>query len=124
MNREQRRAFVKKAQKRGMTKKDASNLLRIADTSGNVHNPPQEINTGDKVTLKVPDIMAKKNYGIMNPAYREFVEQSESVVYTAVREGTKLIHLKEAPRWLFWCGDLSVVEAESGNSPSQEEIHE
>ena len=47
----------------------------------------------------------------MNPAYKEFIEKSEGIVFTAVQEGTKLVHLEEEPRWLFWCGDLNVVEA-------------
>ena len=111
MNREQKRAFVKNAHKKGMSKKQAENLLKITDTAGNTYTPPQPVNTGDKVTLKVDVLTSKKNYDIMNPAYKEFVEKSEGIVFTAVQEGTKLIHLEEEPRWLFWCGDLNVVEA-------------
>lgn len=111
MNREQKRAFVKNAHKKGMSKKQAENLLKITDTAGNTYTLPQPVNTGDKVTLKVDVLTSKKNYDIMNPAYKEFVEKSEGIVFTAVQEGTKLVHLEEEPRWLFWCGDLNVVEA-------------
>lgn len=121
MNREQKRAFVKNAHKKGMPKKQAENLLKIADTTGNTYTPSQPVNTGDKVTLKVDVLKSKKNYDIMNPAYKELVEKSEGIVYTAVQEGTKLIHLKEEPKWLFWCGDLNVVEAATEDSPADTE---
>lgn len=110
MNREQRRNFVKKAKKNGMLRADAEKFLKIADTNGNHYTPAKEIHTGDKVVLRVAELKAKKNYGIMNPEYRAFIEQSEGVVYTAVRERAELIHMKEQPRWLFWCGDMDVVE--------------
>lgn len=117
MNREQRRNFVKKAHKRGMSKSQAEKLLKIADTEGNTYTASQEVNTGDKVKLKVDVLKSKKNYDIMNPMYKEFVEKSEGVVYTAVRESKVLLHLEEEPRWLFWCGDLEVAEA----APSEPE---
>lgn len=110
MNREQRRNFVKKAKKNGMLRADAEKFLKIADTNGNHYTPAKEIHTGDKVVLRVAELKAKKNYGIMNPEYRAFIEQSEGVVYTAVRERAELIHMEEQPRWLFWCGDMDVVE--------------
>lgn len=110
MNREQKREFVKKAHKKGMSKNQAEKFIKIADTAGNTYTPEQKVCTGDKVTLNVEALKSKKNYGIMNPSYKEFVEQSEGVVYTAVQEGNKLIHLEECPKWLFWCGDLNVIE--------------
>ena len=61
MNREQKRTFVKNAHKKGMSKKQAENLLKITDTAGNTYTPPQPVNTGDKVTLKVDVLMSKKN---------------------------------------------------------------
>lgn len=110
MNREQRRNFVRKAKKNGMSRVDAEKFLKIADTNGNHYTPAKEIHTGDKVVLRVAELKAKKNYGIMNPEYRAFIEESEGVIYTAVRERAELIHMEEQPRWLFWCGDMDVVE--------------
>lgn len=124
MNREQKRAFVENAQKKEIPKKQAENLLKIADATGNTYTPLQAVNTGDRVTLKVDALKSKKNYDIMNPAYKDFVEKSEGVVYTAVRGGTELIHLEEAPKWLFWCGDLDVIEAAAEDLPVTEKESE
>lgn len=110
MNREQKRNFVKKARKHGIFKENAEKFVKIADQSGNHYTPMQEIHTGDKVVLRVDELKAKKNYSLMNPEYRTFVENSDGVIYTAVRERAELIHMEEQPRWLFWCGDMDVVE--------------
>ncbi len=115
MNRQQRRKFVKNARKDGLSKESAEKFLKIAETKREDITPAQEINTGDKVMLDTAALKAKKNFSIMNPAYREFVEQSEGAVYTAICERPELIHLAEEPRWLFWCGDLTVVEPALGS---------
>ncbi len=109
MNREQRRRFVKNAGKQGMSKENAQKFLSIADNLNESHTPRQEIHTGDIVILKTEELKARKNYGIMNPKYREFIERSDGVRYTAVLEREELIHLEEEPKWLFWCGDMDVV---------------
>lgn len=121
MNREQKRNFVKKARKHGMSKENAEKFVKIADQNGNHYTPMQEIHTGDKVVLRVDELKAKKNYSLMNPEYRTFVENSDGVIYTAVCERAELIHMEEQPRWLFWCGDMDIVEhveseEESGKS--------
>ena len=122
MNREQKRNFVKNAKKNGMSRSNAEKFAEIMDTKGNRYTPAQEIHTGDKVMLKVAELKAKKNFVIMNPAYRTFVENSEGVVYTAVCERAELIHLEEQPRWLFWCGDMDVVEPKTVEEGTGEDV--
>ena len=65
---------------------------------------------GAKVRLDVEKIKAGKNYVRMNPEYKEFVESSEGVTFTAHVEEGCFVSLKENPKWLFWSGDLSRVE--------------
>ena len=120
MNREQKRAFVKNAHRKGMSKKQAENFLRIADSTDTSHTPSQIVKTGDKVMLNVEALKSKKNYDIMNPEYRKFVEASEGIEFTAVQEGNKLIHLEEEPKWLFWCGDMTVVSSADTDNQSRE----
>lgn len=123
MNREQKRNLVKKARKNGMSRENAEKFVKIVDQSGNRCTPMQEIHTGDKVVLRVDALKAKKNYSMMNPAYRAFVENAESVVYTAVCERAELIHMEEQPRWLFWCGDMDIVEhAESEEASGESDL--
>ena len=110
MNREQKRNLVKKVRKNGMSRKNAEKFAEIVNQKGNHYTPMQEVHTGDKVILKVDALKEKKNYGLMNPDYRSFVENSKGVVYTAVCERAELIHMEEQPRWLFWCGDMDIVE--------------
>ena len=45
----------------------------------------------------------------MADAYKEFVDASEGVVFTAHVERENMISLVEEPKWLFWSGDLEKV---------------
>ena len=45
----------------------------------------------------------------MADAYKEFVDASEDVVFTAHVERENMISLVEEPKWLFWSGDLEKV---------------
>lgn len=122
MNREERRNFTKRMRKNGMPKGNAEKFVKIVDAVDR-YTPRKEIHTGDRVTLNVSALKGKKNYGIMNPEYRNFVEKSDGVVYTAVCEREELIHMEEQPRWLFWCGDMDVVEP-ANNEPAKVQSEE
>ena len=101
MNREQRRALAKRAQKNGMSKE----LAEIASGAGE-HTKPQAFDEGDKIRLNVEAIKARKNYERMSPMYKEFVEAAGDTVFTAHVERANMISLAEEPKWLFWSGDL------------------
>lgn len=104
MNREQKRALVKKAKKDGMSKDKAKTFAEIMDTGS--HTKPIEIHNGDMVRINIDAVKARKNYEIMNPKYKEFIDASQGKVFTAHVERDVLVSLEEAPEWLFWCGDL------------------
>lgn len=106
MNREQKRAFVKRAKKQGVKESDAKTYADIISEGVGKNTPEQEINEGDKILLNLDAIMSRKNYNKMNKEYRDFVESNSGTVFTAHIEHKKLISLTENPRWLFWSGDL------------------
>lgn len=112
MNREQRRALVKRAQKDGMDKQLAKIYAEIASGTGE-HTVAQEFAEGDKVQLNVEAIKARKNYERMSPLYKEFVESVGDTVFTAHIEHKNTISLVEEPKWLFWSGDL--IKVAEGN---------
>lgn len=111
MNREQKRALAKRAQKHGMSKELAKTYAEITSGTGE-HTNPQTFEEGDRIRLNVKAIKARKNYERMSPMYKEFVETAGNTVYTAHIERTNLISLTEEPKWLFWSGDLVKVADE------------
>lgn len=114
MNREQRRAFVRKAKRVGVDERVATTTLDIFTNGVGTFSPANpDIKTGDVVQIDMTKVTARKNYDKMAPAYKEFVMSSEGKLFHAVDEGHNTIHLEEAPKWLFWSGDLIRVEQES-----------
>ena len=112
MNREQKRAFVKKAKKRGTSEKAAKAYAEIISGGSGTPTPPQNIQEGEKIRLDIDKIKARQNYEIMNEEYKKFVNENAETIFTAHVEKPTLISLQEEPRWLFWCGDLIKVEEE------------
>jgi hypothetical protein len=120
MNRDQKRKLVKKAQKDGMKKELAKTYAEIVSGTGE-HTKPQSFLEGDKVTLNIEAVKARKNYERMSPKYKEFVEASEGVVFTVhiERTGSNIVSFAEEPKWLFWSGDLLRITEEE----TEEEKH-
>ena len=112
MNREQKRAFVKKAQKKGVDKNAAKAYAEIISNGGGTPNPPQEIIEGEKIKLDLDKIKNRRNYAQMSEKYKEFVNANSDTIFTAHVERPSLISLAEEPKWLFWSGDLIKVEQE------------
>ena len=108
MNRNQRRNMVKTAIKNGVKKEHAKAYAEISKGTG-FHTPAKHFQIGDKVKLDIDVIKARKNYNVMNPKYKEFVESSKGMVLTVQKENSNLICLEEEPKWLFWSGDLITV---------------
>ena len=112
MNREQRRKMVKIATKNGVSKEHAKAYAVISQGTG-AHTDAKPFEEDDKLMLDITAIKSRKNYAVMNPKYKEFVESSEGKIFTAHKENDNLISLKEDSRWLFWSGDLiKVVDTE------------
>lgn len=108
MNREQKRDFIKKARQRGVDEKYAKAYIQAQDSLD--ADAKLNISDGDKVIIDIEKIKALKDYEIMNSEYKEFIESSYGVVFTAKVEKGRFVSLEENPRWLFWAGNLIVVE--------------
>lgn len=113
MNRQQRRAFVKKAQSKGISKNVAEAYIAIKEAGLDKLSLPKQFQEGDRVKLDVEKIKGYKDYEKMNPKYKEFVESNADTVFTAHPERETLVSLKEQPEWLFWSGNLIKVKVET-----------
>ena len=116
MNREQKRSLTRKLKSNGASEETAKNYVEVAQKLDAIknnwageHTPPQSIQEGDLVRLNLDAIQKRQNYDKMSPRYKQFVEESNGVVFTAHVEHTNMISMQEAPQWLFWSGDLTVV---------------
>lgn len=121
MNRKERRDFVKKARRQGISKNTAEAYIAIKEAGLDKPSLPKKFQEGDKVLLDIEKIKARKNYDRMSENYKAFVESNEGVVFTAHVERDNLISMKEAPAWLFWSGDLIKVETEVTDASEAEE---
>lgn len=115
MNREQKRAFVKKAQKKGVSKKTAEAYAEIMDMGDGKVIEPQDIQEGEKVKLNSEIIKARRNYENMSDKYKSFIEANADKVFTAHLERPTLISFVEEPSWLFYSGDLIKVEGDDNS---------
>lgn len=120
MNRQQKRAFIKKAQGKGISKNVAEAYLAIKEAGLDNVSLPKQFQEGDKVKLDVEKIKRRKDYEKMNPRYREFVESNADTVFTVHLERETLISLVEQPEWLFWSGSLVKVEGRTDAEESEE----
>ena len=120
MNRQQTRKLRKDARKKGIDEAVTELYISMKKKGMETPSPPQEIQTGDTVMIDVERVTSRRNYARMAPAYREFVEASDGKVFTALREQGNLISLQEEPKWLFWSGDLNVIQpfTQEGGEPS------
>lgn len=117
MNREDRRIIEKRARRKGMSKSEAksyaktvSNADEIRKNGSGIVSPAKKFEDGDKVTLNIGRIQARKNYELMSDAYKDFVTSNEGTVFTAHVEKENVIQLEENTQWLFWSGDLDLAE--------------
>lgn len=120
MNRAQRRDFLRKAQKQGIKKSTAQAFISAREMGFSKPSPPKKFSEGDKITLDIESIKARKNWDKMSDAYKSFVQESAGVVFTAHVERENLISLAERPAWLFWSGDLIAAEPTEAEVPGEE----
>lgn len=109
MNREQRRADVKKHKKHGYTQKEAEKITAVND----LLSRPRRYAAGDKVCLRYEKLVKQPDYATLRAEYREFVENHKTAVLTVEippeYEHRCLVTLAEdthEPKWLWWEGDL------------------
>lgn len=118
MNRAQRREFTKKAKERGISDEYIQAYLAMQEVNWDARS---DIYEGAKVFLDVKKITSGKNYHLMVPEYKQFVESSEGVPYTAhIEKAGCLISMVENPKWLFWSGDLKLIKPEEAQCEQKE----
>ncbi len=110
MNRANRRKFVMEMRKQGISKNVAEAYLAIKEQG--LDKPRKPLRDGDKVMLNVEQIMRRKDYEKMNLGFKDIVESSADVVFTAHVEENNLVSFEEQPEWLFWDGDVVSLEGE------------
>ena len=121
MNREQKRNFVKLAKKRGINEQFAKAYIAMKEDEENgdkvfkFSSKRQAVNDGDKVFINVDKIKSTKYFEKMLPEYKEFIEQSSRVMYTAKVEKEHFVSLQENPKWLFWVEDLIIPGKSESN---------
>lgn len=112
--------MVKIATKNGVSKEHAKAYAVISQGTG-AHTEAKHFEEDDKLMLDITAIKNRKNYPVMNPKYKAFVESSEGKIFTAHKENTNMISLKEEPQWLFWSGDLiKVIDTEEVSEDARE----
>lgn len=116
MNRHERRSLEKRVRRGGASEQEAKAYVKTISNADAIRiggvgtpSPPKKFEEGEKVRLNIERIKARKNYDKMADAYKEFVDASEDVVFTAHVERENMISLVEEPKWLFWSGDLEKV---------------
>lgn len=119
VNRQQRRAFIKKAKSKGISKNAAEAYIAIKEAGLDKLSLPKQFQEGDKVKLDVEKIKRRKDYDKMNPKYKEFVESNVDTIFTAHLERETLISLKEQPEWLFWSGSLIKVKKDTDGEQTE-----
>lgn len=124
MNREQKRNYIKIAKKKGigeeyarayiaLKESEESDMVISSEDIKNIIFDRKAIKDGDKVLINVDKITSNKNYSKMLEEYREFIENSNGVIYTAKVEKEHFVSLEENPKWLFFAEDLIVHEKSS-----------
>jgi hypothetical protein len=77
------------------------------------------ISAGSKVRLKYDQIVSRKDWETLNKKYKDFVETNKDIEFTVkidenVHDMYKLVSLEEdttEPKFLFWVGDLILIDA-------------
>lgn len=110
MNREQRRKFEKQLRKHSIDMGTFEQLRRIDQLESS-----SQIQTGQSVRINTQQIKKNVAWKAMNPAYRQFVQDSKDKIFTAERlagQYAGMISLAEdttEPKWVFHTIDLIPV---------------
>ena len=120
-NRAQRRKAEKVLKTGKKSKEELNQMINVLnamsafDTS-NLPKFKECLEEGDRVLLNVEKIRSHPDWNDYDPAYREFVESNEGVVFTVEydenkRDKPNVVQLREdtsRQKWLFWDGSLLV----------------
>lgn len=119
MNREQKRTFKKEIKKK-LNKTSLSDKMKerveqyITQDQG-----ASDLFDGDKVKLNYNRIISYPDFKKMRPEYIEFIESNKETIFTAEKYKSLTVQLQEDtnnPKFLFWPGDLILVERNKNKS--------
>ena len=127
-NRKDAREYAKKLRKIGKSEKEVEKIIELTKQVTKIRSiktlPKFKgyLVEGDRVKLNVEKIRKHPDWEALQPAYKEFVESNVDVVFTveydeSYADKPNLVCLKEAPddqKWLFWDGDLFVLDEQDG----------
>lgn len=110
MNREKRRRTEKQLRSRGVNQETIRSYMELLRDTNKSQDLGPVIPYGSHVKINLEKIQSRKEYDRLSKKYREFVERNSDTVFTAIVEKRGLISFQEAPEWLFWNGDLILLE--------------
>ena len=132
MNREERRAAVKKLTKKGLTRGSATTFVKRMDA---ITINPITTWEGEQVTLDYNRIISYPDWKQLRKDYRDWVTEHKNDVFTVEFDPLKkekqtadynsFVQLKEDetnPKWLFWAGDLIPVEGQTRPDTDKEKL--
>ena len=137
-NRKEARELAKILRKHGKNDAEIKEIINLTKQITMLKNPdklPKFKNfllEGDKVKLNVEKIRQHPAWNDMQPAYKEFIECNAGVVFTVEYDenhSTKpnIVALKETAedeKWLFFDGDLLVLDEHDGQYKELHMIYE
>ena len=115
MNREERRAAVKKLTKKGLTKESAITFVKRIDS---ITTNPITTWEGEKVTLDYNRIISYPDWKKMREDYRNWVTEHKNDIFTcekddSLKDDDTRVQLAEDTnevKWLFHTSDLILVD--------------
>ena len=127
-NRKEAREFAKVLRRHGKNEAEIKEIIELTKQITKIRDVEKLpkfkecLLEGDKVKLNVEKIRQHPDWDKLQPAYKEFVEGNAGVVFTVeydedYADKSNLVGLKEAPdnqKWLFWDGDLFVLDERDG----------
>lgn len=132
MNREERRAAVKKLTKKGLTKESAETFVKRMSA---ITTNPVTVWEGEKVILDYNRIITYPDWKQLREEYRNWVTEHKDDVFTVEFDTSKkknqaddynnFVQLAEdetKPKWLFWAGDLIPVEGQTKPDKKTEKL--
>ena len=132
MNREERRAAVKKLAKKGLTKESAITFVKRIDS---ITTNPITTWEGEKVTLDYNRIISYPDWKQMREDYRNWVTEHKNDIFTVEFDPLKkekqtadynsfvqFVEDETKPKWLFWAGDLIPVEGQTRPVTDKEKL--
>lgn len=112
MNREEKRSLERKLRAKGHSPADIERMVMVKEMMSNSKN----LQEGQKVRFNIERLRADPDWADKQDAYKEWVETHAGETFTVEydeKHSPTLVCLKECDatvKWLFWDGDLEVVD--------------